>query len=180
MRRTATYFTAFYSPLSNHRTDAYGGSFDNRVRLLLEIATAIRSGIPDGTPLWTRLSCTDWVDGGWTIDESIELARRLKTAGVDLIDCSSGGNVPKAKIPSTPGYQVPFAARIRREANIATAAVGLITTATHANAIVDASDADVVLLARQSLRDPYFPLHAAAELEAKEALRPPVQYERAF
>lgn len=170
----------FYSPLSNTRTDAYGGSFDNRVRLLIEIATAIRANIPDGTSLWTRLSCSDWVDGGWTIEESIELSRRLKDVGVDLIDCSSGGNVPKAKIPVGPGYQVPFAARIRREADIATAAVGMITTASQANQIVEGGDADVVLLARQSLRDAYFPLHAAKELGDLEGAQPPVQYERAF
>ncbi|MDB5324646.1 MAG: NADH:flavin oxidoreductase [Phycisphaerales bacterium] len=170
----------FYSPLSNQRTDAYGGSFDNRIRLLVEIATAIRSAIPDGVPLWTRVSCTDWVDDGWTIEESIELSRRLKALGVDCIDCSSGGNVPKAKIPSTPGYQVPFAARIRREANIATAAVGLITGIEQANQVVESGDAEFVLLARQSLRDPYFPLHAAAQLGVKEAIKPPIQYERAF
>lgn len=170
----------FYSPLSNTRTDAYGGSFDNRVRLLIEIATAIRASIPDATPLWTRLSCTDWTEGGWTIEDSIELSRRLKDVGVDLIDCSSGGNVPKAKIPVSPGYQVPFAARIRREANIPTAAVGMITTAQQANQIVENDDADVVLLARQSLRDAYFPLHAAGELKATDLLKPPVQYERAF
>ena len=170
----------FYSPLSNTRTDAYGGSFENRVRLLIEIATAVRAAVPDELPVWTRLSCTDWVDGGWTIDESIELSRRLKAVGVDAIDCSTGGNVPKATIPVGLGYQVPFAARIRREADIATAAVGMITEAQQANDIVERGDADIVLIARQSLREAYFPLHAAGELGARDSLKPPVQYERAF
>ncbi|HEX8322634.1 MAG TPA: NADH:flavin oxidoreductase/NADH oxidase [Tepidisphaeraceae bacterium] len=171
---------SFYSPLSNQRTDAYGGSFDNRIRLLVEIATAVRAVMPDDLPLWTRLSCSDWVEGGWTIEESVELSKRLKSVGVDCIDASSGGNIPKAPIPNAPGYQVPFAARIRRSANVATAAVGLIVDAQHAAKIIDDGDADMVLLGRQSLREPYFPLHAVAELGAKEALKPPVQYERAF
>ena len=170
----------FYSPLSNQRTDAYGGSFDNRIRLLIEVAQGVRAAVPDGMPVWTRISSTDWVDGGWTIEESVELACRLKGVGIDLIDCSSGGNVPRAPIPSTPGYQVPFAARVRRGANIATAAVGLISEAKHAEQILDNEDADMILIARQSLRDAYFPLHAAAELDDKDALKPPMQYERAF
>ncbi|MGN6505409.1 MAG: NADH:flavin oxidoreductase/NADH oxidase [Tepidisphaeraceae bacterium] len=173
-------FHSFLSPLSNQRTDEYGGSFDNRVRILIETATAVRAAVPDELPLWTRLSCTDWVEGGWTIEDSIELAKRLKQVGVDLIDCSSGGNVPRAPIPSTPGYQVPFAAQIRSRADIATAAVGLITGAHQAAEVIDRGDADLVLVARQSLRDAYWPLHAAKELQAKEQTQPPLQYERAF
>ena len=170
----------FYSPLSNRRTDAYGGSFDNRVRLTVEIATAVRDAVPERLPVWTRLSCTDWVEGGWTIDDSIELARRLKAAGIDCVDCSSGGNVPKAKIPVGPGYQVPLAARVRREAGVATAAVGMITTAEQAERILAAGDADFILQARESLRDPYFALHAARTLGEPDECKPPVQYERAF
>ena len=136
--------------------------------------------MPNDLPLWTRLSCTDWVAGGWTLDESIELSRRLKQAGVDLIDCSSGGNVPKAPIPATPGYQVPFASKIRAEAGIATAAVGLITDAKQAQHIIKHGDADIVLMARESLRDPYWPLHAAKELGEADHAAPPVQYQRAF
>jgi len=158
----------FLSPLSNHRTDNYGGTFQNRARFLTEIVEAIRKVWPDTLPLFVRLSSTDWAEGGWTIDDSVALARTLKPLGVDLIDCSSGGLVPNAKIPVGAGYQVPFSTRIRHDANIPTAAVGMITQAAQAEQIVRNGDADIVLLARQSLRDPYFPLHAASEVHFKE------------
>jgi 2,4-dienoyl-CoA reductase-like NADH-dependent reductase (Old Yellow Enzyme family) len=167
----------FMSPLVNTRTDAYGGPFDNRVRLCLEVASAVRAVWPERLPVWVRISATDWVAGGWDIDQSIELARRLRERGVDLIDCSSGGNVPNAAIPLAPGYQVPFAARIRREAGIATGAVGLITEPAQAEAIVGSGEADVVLLARELLRDPYWPLHAAQALGSGVSW--PAQYLRA-
>lgn len=170
----------FLSPLSNQRADRYGGSFENRIRFLLETTQAVRAIWPESLPFTVRLSCTDWVEGGWTIDESVELSRRLKQAGVDLIDCSSGGSTNAAKIPAEPGYQVPFAERIRREAGIMTAAVGLITAARQADEIVSSGKADVVLLAREFLRDPNWPLHAARELGHKDAVKPPVQYARAF
>lgn len=167
----------FLSPISNHRTDEYGGSFDNRVRLLLEVATAVRQAWPGHLPLSVRISATDWVEGGWTIDDSVELARRLRMIGVDIIDCSSGGNVANAKIPIAPGYQVPFAARIRKEAGIATAAVGMITEPIQADQVVANGEADLVLLAREMLRDPYFAVHAAAALSQATAW--PEQYLRA-
>ena len=168
----------FLSPLSNHRTDEYGGPFENRVRFALETVRAVRAVWPEGLPLFVRISASDWVEGGWDIDESVGLSRRLSALGVDLIDCSSGGLAPQQKIPLGPGYQVPFAARIRREAEIRTAAVGLITTPQQADEIVRGEEADLVLLAREFLRDPYFPLHAAKALG--EAVQPPVQYRRAF
>jgi len=168
----------FLSPLSNHRDDAYGGTLENRARLLREIVAAVREVWPAPRPLFVRVSSTDWVDGGWDIDKCVQLARWLKGDGVDLIDCSSGGLVPHARIPSTPGYQVGFAARIRREAHIATAAVGLITTPRQAQDIVAADDADLILLARESLRDPYFARRAAAELGA--TIVAPEQYQRAW
>lgn len=168
----------FLSPLSNHRTDAYGGSFENRIRFLLETTRAVRAAWPERLPLTVRLSCTDWVEGGWDIEQSVELSRRLKADGVDLIDCSSGGSTSASKIPATPGYQVPFAARIRREAGIATAAVGLITEPAQAEAIVREKQADLVLLAREFLRDAYWPAHAANALGA--TLAPPPQYGRAW
>jgi 2,4-dienoyl-CoA reductase-like NADH-dependent reductase (Old Yellow Enzyme family) len=158
----------FLSPLSNHRTDNYGGTFQNRARFLTEIVNATRKVWPDTLPLFVRLSSTDWADGGWTIDDSVELARTLKPLGVDLIDCSSGGLVPNAKIPVGAGYQVPFSTRIRHDANIPTAAVGMITQAAQADQIIRNGEADIVLLARQSLRDPYFPLHAASEVHFKD------------
>lgn len=170
----------FLSPLSNHRTDRYGGEFDNRIRFLLETTRAVRAVWPEALPLTVRLSCTDWVEGGWTIDESVELARRLKTEGVDLIDCSSGGTALAAKIPVAPGYQVSFADRVRREAGIATAAVGLITEPAQANDIVTRGQADLVYLARELLRDPNWPLRAASELGAKPGVRAPAQYLRAW
>jgi 2,4-dienoyl-CoA reductase-like NADH-dependent reductase (Old Yellow Enzyme family) len=173
-------FHSFLSPLSNHRTDAYGGSFENRTRFLRETATKVRAAIGDKLPLWTRLSTTDWAEGGWAVDDSIQLSRELKSLGVDLIDCSSGGNVPRAKIPVGPGYQVPAAERIRREANIPTAAVGLISTAEQASDIVKSGQADMVLVARQSLRDAYWPIHVAKKLGVPEKCPPPKQYERAF
>ena len=167
----------FMSPLVNTRTDSYGGTFDNRIRLCLEVADAVRGVWPDDLPVFVRISATDWKEGGWDIEQSIELARRLRTCGVDLIDCSSAGAVPDASIPLAPGYQVPFAARIRREAGIATAAVGLITDARQADSIVRGGEADCVCLARQFLRDPYWPLHAAQELG--QLVPWPAQYLRA-
>lgn len=176
---------SFYSPLSNQRTDAYGGSFENRTRLLREVVDEVRGEWPERLPLAVRLSCTDWVEGGWTLDDTVALARQLKTAGVDLIDCSSGGNVAHAVVTSGPGYQVPFAETVRREAGIATAAVGLITDPQQANEIVCREQADVVLLGREVLRDPYWPLHAERALRDSAAQTGtttlvPDQYARAF
>ncbi len=172
----------FLSPLSNQRSDEYGGSFDNRTRIVREIVTAVRQVWPAELPLWLRISATDWApaDGphGWDIEQSVQLAQQLKPLGVDLIDVSSGGLLPHVQIPLRPGYQVPFAARIRREAGIATGAVGLITEAAQAAAIVANDEADVVLIARESLRDPYFPRRAAQLLGAK--IDAPVQYLRAW
>jgi 2,4-dienoyl-CoA reductase-like NADH-dependent reductase (Old Yellow Enzyme family) len=168
----------FLSPLANFREDEYGGSFDNRVRFALETAAAVRARWPERLPLFLRISATDWAEGGWTPEESIQLAARLRTVGVDLIDCSSGGQVPHQQIPLRPGYQVPFAESIRRETGILTGAVGLITTPQQAAEIIDRGQADLVLLAREFLRDPYFPLHAARALG--EECAPPVQYQRAF
>lgn len=170
----------FLSPLVNHRTDQYGGSFENRIRFALETAQAVRAVWPDNLPLTARLSCTDWVAGGWDIEQAVELARRLKAAGVDLIDCSSGGAIPGVKIPVGPGYQVPLAERIRREAGIATAAVGMISEPAQADAIVRSGQADLVLLARELLRDAYWPAHAAKALGQTGAMPPPVQYARAW
>ncbi|MGO8838344.1 MAG: NADH:flavin oxidoreductase/NADH oxidase [Limisphaerales bacterium] len=170
----------FLSPLTNQRTDQYGGGFENRIRFLLETTRSVRQVWPDPLPLTVRISCTDWVEGGWDIGQSIELARRLKAAGVDLIDCSSGGTVPHAKIPVGAGYQVPFAERIRREAGMATAAVGSITEPTHADEIIRNGRADLVLLAREFLREPYWPLKAARVLGRKDSLKTPVQYDRAW
>ena len=167
----------FLSPLSNHRGDEYGGSFDNRIRLLCEVVQSVRGTWPSNLPLFVRISATDWAEGGWDVDQSIGLARRLAPLGVDLIDCSSGGLMPGVKIPVGPGYQVGFAARIRKEAGILTGAVGLITEAVQANDIVASGQADLVLLARQLLRDPYWPLHAARLLGARPAWPP--QYLRA-
>jgi len=168
----------FLSPLSNLRTDEYGGPFENRIRFLLEVAEAVRAVWPERLPLFVRISATDWKDGGWTIDDSVMVAARLRTKGVDLIDCSSGGLAVDAKIPADPGYQVPFAERIRREADILTGAVGLITEPLQADGIIKHGQADMVLLAREFLRDPYWPLHASRVLGV--AMDPPVQYARAF
>jgi 2,4-dienoyl-CoA reductase-like NADH-dependent reductase (Old Yellow Enzyme family) len=167
----------FLSPLSNTRTDEYGGSFENRIRLCLEVVSAVRDIWPENLPVFVRISSTDWIDGGWDIEQSVELARRLGAIGVDLVDCSSGGNAPQAKIPVGPGYQVPFAERIRRDAAIATGAVGMITEPPQADAIVRGGQADVVIMAREMLRDPYWPLHAARELGHEISW--PAQYLRA-
>jgi len=168
----------FLSPISNRRQDVYGGSFENRTRLLLEVVRAIRAVWPERLPLFVRISATDWVPGGWDIDQSVALARLLKAEGVDLVDCSSGGLSPDQQMPLGPSYQVPFAERIRREAGIATGAVGLITQAQQADAIVRQGQADAVLIARQSLRDPYWPLRAARELGVD--LPVPFQYRRGW
>jgi len=154
----------FLSPLSNHRTDEYGGSLENRMRFPLRMAAAVRAVWPERLPLFVRISATDWIEGGWDIEQSVRLSEALRDIGVDLIDCSSGGNVAKAKIPVGPGYQVPFAERIRGEARIATGAVGLITEPVQANDIVASGQADAVIMARELLRDPYWPLHAARTL----------------
>ncbi|WP_181306159.1 NADPH dehydrogenase NamA [Rufibacter sp. XAAS-G3-1] len=167
----------FFSPLSNHRTDEYGGSFENRIRLLLEVVDSVKEVWPADLPLLVRISATDWTPDGWNENDSIELARHLKAKGVDLIDTSTGGNVPRVRIPVGPGYQVPFAEKIRKEAAIMTGAVGMITTARQAEDIVSSGQADVVLLARELLRDPYFPLRAAKELGID--LEWPLQYQRA-
>lgn len=167
----------FLSPLVNDRTDEYGGSFDNRVRFCLEVASVVRGAWPDDLPVFVRISSTDWSEGGWDIDQSVELARRLRDRGIDLMDCSSGGAVKNAKIPIGPGYQVPFAERIRREAGIASGAVGMITTAAQAEAILGSGQADCVIMARQFLRDPYLPEHFAAELGVPFPW--PMQYLRA-
>ncbi|HSE74831.1 MAG TPA: NADH:flavin oxidoreductase/NADH oxidase [Dongiaceae bacterium] len=170
-------FHEFLSPLSNHRADQYGGSFENRTRFLRDTVRAVRADVPDRCPLFVRISATDWAEGGWDIEQSIELARQLKALGVDMIDTSSGGNVKDAQIPVGPGYQTPFAARIRREAGVATAAVGLITGAAQADHIVRGGEADLVLLARELLRSPYWPLEAARELGHDATW--PAQYLRA-
>lgn len=170
-------FHQFYSPLANERTDKYGGNFDNRIRFLLEVTEVVRKEWPEEKPLFVRISATDWTDRGWSIKDSVKLSIELKKLGVDLIDTSSGGNVPKATIPSEPSYQVPFAAQIKKEANILTGAVGQITTAEQSEAILKDGKADLILYARESLRQPYFPLYAAKEL--KVDLEWPLQYERA-
>ncbi|MHB1312018.1 MAG: NADH:flavin oxidoreductase/NADH oxidase [Gemmatimonadaceae bacterium] len=167
----------FLSPLSNRRTDGYGGSFESRTRIVREVVDAVRRVWPEALPLFVRVSATDWLDGGWDLEQTVELARVLKDRGVDLIDCSSGGNATGVRIPLTPGYQVPLAARVRQGADIATGAVGLITGAAQADEIIRQGQADVVLLAREMLRDPYWPLHAAAELG--QAAPWPPQYLRA-
>jgi 2,4-dienoyl-CoA reductase-like NADH-dependent reductase (Old Yellow Enzyme family) len=167
----------FLSPLSNRRTDGYGGDFAGRTRLAREVVAAVRAAVPDGMPVLVRVSATDWVEGGWTPDETVELARGLRGLGVDLVDCSSGGLVPSARVPAAPGYQVPFAERVRREAAVASAAVGLITSPEQAEAIVDGGRADLVLMARELLRDPHFPLRAAVALKAEGPW--PRQYLRA-
>lgn len=167
----------FYSPLSNHRTDEYGGSFENRIRLVLEVVEAVKEVWPASLPLFVRISATDWTEGGWTIEDSVELAKKLKEAGVDMIDTSTGGNVPRASIPVKPGYQVEFAETIKKDTGILTGAVGMITEPEQANAIIASSQADIVLLARELLRDPHFPLRAAHELG--QEIHWPVQYERA-
>ena len=167
----------FLSPLSNKREDDYGGSFENRIRLCREIVAAVRSAWPKELPLFVRISATDWIDGGWDIEQSIKLAGQLKQMGVDLIDCSSGGNVAHAKIPVGSGYQTAFAQKIRDEAEVMTGAVGMITSPVQAEHIIRTGQADAVIIAREFLRDPYWPLRAARELEQPIAW--PVQYLRA-
>jgi 2,4-dienoyl-CoA reductase-like NADH-dependent reductase (Old Yellow Enzyme family) len=167
----------FLSPLSNQRTDQYGGSFENRTRLLRDIIVAVRAVWPDSLPLFVRISATDWVDGGWDVEQSIELVRQLLPLGVDLIDCSSGGNHPSARIPLGTGYQTRFAEQIRRETGGKTGAVGLITAPAQADHIIQSGQADLVLLAREMLRDPYWPLKAARELGQSKPW--PAQYLRA-
>jgi 2,4-dienoyl-CoA reductase-like NADH-dependent reductase (Old Yellow Enzyme family) len=168
----------FYSPLSNFRKDEYGGSFENRIQLVLRVTEAVREVLPENLPLFTRISATDWTEGGWDITQSVELCRKLKALGVDLVDASSGGNVPRAKIPVEAGYQVPFSEAIRRDASIATGAVGMITEPAQADAIISTGQADMVFLARELLRDPYWPRRAAQVLNVK--IEPPVQYQRAW
>ena len=168
----------FCSPLSNHRTDNYGGSLENRTRIVREVAQAVRRVWPERYPLFVRISATDWADGGWDIEQSVELARQLKPLGVDLIDCSSGGTQPNPVIPLGPGYQVPFAERIRRESGMLTAAVGMITEPEQADQIIRSGKADLIVMAREFLRQPYWPLHAARKL--KQKLSTPKQYGRAF
>ena len=168
----------FLSPLSNSRQDEYGGSFDNRIRLLLEVARSVRSAFPDQLPVFVRLSATDWAEGGWSLDESVALSRRLRAEGVDVIDVSSGGLTPLQKIEAGPGYQLPFAQRIRQEAGLPVMGVGLITTPQQAEAAIREGQADLVAIAREFLRDPRFPQRAAHELGV--AIGVPSQYERAI
>lgn len=167
----------FLSPLSNKRTDEYGGSFENRIKILLEIIEAVRKVINKDLPLFVRISSSEWIEGGWSIDDSVRLALILRTKEVDLIDCSSGGNSHDQKITLKPLYQVPFSEKIKKESNILTGAVGLITTAEEAEQILTKGHADIIVIARQFLRDPYFPLHAAKRLSVD--IPWPVQYERA-
>ncbi len=167
----------FLSPLSNKRKDEFGGSFENRVRLLLKITQEIRSEIGEEIPLFVRISATEWVEGGWNEVDSVALAKLLKVAGADLIDCSTGGNIPGVRIPVVPLYQTPFAEIVKREAKVMTGAVGLITKSTEAESIISEKRADLVFMARELLRNPYFPLLAAHELDSEVAW--PVQYERA-
>ncbi len=167
----------FLSPLSNRRTDAYGGPLANRMRLPLHIAREVRRVWPAKWPVFVRISASDWTQGGWDLPQSIEFSRALKEIGIDLVDCSSGGLLPNVKIPVQPGYQVQFAEAIRKEADVATGAVGFITEAQQAEEIIASGKADVVLMAREFLRDPYWPLHAAAQLNAD--VKWPKQYERA-
>ena len=167
----------FLSPLSNQRTDAYGGSLENRTRLAREVVAAVRAAWPERLPLLVRISATDWAEGGWNLDDSVVLARSLRALGADLVDTSSGGLVPNARVPAAPGYQAVFSERIRREAGVPTGAVGLITSAEQAEHVLSTGQADLVLLARQILRDPYWPLHAARRLRVEVPW--PKQYLRA-
>jgi 2,4-dienoyl-CoA reductase-like NADH-dependent reductase (Old Yellow Enzyme family) len=167
----------FLSPLSNRRSDEYGGSLENRMRLPLEVAESVREVWPEGLPVFVRISATDWVEGGWDLAQAVEFAKRLKGIGIDLIDTSTGGLLPRVRIPLAPGYQIPFAEGIRREAKILTGGLGLITEASQAEEILAAEKADLILVAREFLRDPYFPIHAAAALGADSPY--PVQYARA-
>ncbi len=167
----------FLSPLSNRRSDRWGGSFENRTRLVREVVEAVRREWPERLPLLVRVSATDWVEGGWDVEQTVELARALAPLGVDLVDCSSGGLVAHAKVPVAPGYHVPFAERVRKDAGVLAAAVGLITEAAQADQIIRAGRADAVLLARELLRDPYWPMRAARDLG--QAVSWPAQYLRA-
>ena len=167
----------FLSPFSNQRVDRYGGSFENRIRFVMEVVDALRGAVPDSMPLLVRVSASDWMEGGWTLEDTVALAKRLKSAGVDLVDCSSGGADPRAKIITGPGYQVHFAETVRREAHIATGAVGMITTPEQADQIIGSGQADLVLVARAELRDPHWPLHAADALGHQVPW--PAQYLRA-
>ncbi|MFT7836176.1 NADH:flavin oxidoreductase/NADH oxidase [Saccharothrix sp. BKS2] len=168
----------FLSPLSNSRTDAYGGSLENRTRLTREVTAAVREAVGDDVPVFARISATDWVEGGWSAEDSVVLARDLAELGVDLVDVSTGGNVPAADIPVGPGYQVRFAETVRRKADVPTGAVGMITDARQAEQVLADGSADLVLLGRELLRDPYWPLHAAQQLGVRT--NPPKQYARAF
>lgn len=168
----------FLSPLANRRTDDYGGSFENRVRLTLRVVDAVRAAWPAELPLFLRISATDWVEGGWTLEDTVRLATVLRQRGVDVLDCSSGGQAPHARIPVEPGYQVPFAERVKRDTGMLTAAVGMITEPLQAEAIVAGGQADFVLLARELLRNPYWPLQAARALGLKPGAPP--QYRRSF
>jgi 2,4-dienoyl-CoA reductase-like NADH-dependent reductase (Old Yellow Enzyme family) len=167
----------FFSPLSNFRKDEYGGSFENRTRIAREVVTAIRGVMPDNLPLFIRISATDWKKGGWDVDQSVELAKQLAPLGVDLVDCSSAGLVQDQEIVAGPGFQVPFSARIRRDAGLMTSTVGLIETKEQVAEILARDQADLVFMAREFLRDPYWPLRAAREL--KQSVSWPVQYLRA-
>jgi 2,4-dienoyl-CoA reductase-like NADH-dependent reductase (Old Yellow Enzyme family) len=167
----------FLSPLSNTRADRYGGTFENRTRLALEVTRAVRAQWPESQPLFLRISATDWVEGGWTVEDSVALARLVAKEGVDLIDCSSGGVVPGVTIPVGPGYQTPLSEKVRRDAGVLTGAVGLIRSAMQAEHVLRTGQADVVIIARELLRDPYWPLRAARELHADVPW--PKQYERA-
>jgi 2,4-dienoyl-CoA reductase-like NADH-dependent reductase (Old Yellow Enzyme family) len=173
-------FHSFLSPLTNTRTDEYGGTFENRTRFLLRVVKEARAILPQDLPLVVRLSCSDWVEGGWTIGDSVQLAILLKAMGVDLIDCSSGGAAPQAKIPLGPGYQTTFAAQIRRDSQIPTASVGMITSPHQAETILRTGQADMVFLARELLRDPYWPARAAQTLGADTKPWVPIQYQRAW
>ena len=168
----------FLSPLSNQRTDSYGGSLQNRIRLLIRVTQAVREAWPESLPLFVRISATDWKDGGWNLEQSIELSQHFKGLGVDLVDVSSGGAVPHVKIPIGPGYQVEFSEAIRKETGIATGAVGMITEPAQADTILSSEQADMVFLARELLRDPYWPRRAAKVLGID--LTPPPQYARAW
>jgi 2,4-dienoyl-CoA reductase-like NADH-dependent reductase (Old Yellow Enzyme family) len=167
----------FLSPLTNRRTDAFGGSLENRLRFPVSVARAVRAEWPERLPVFVRVSATDWVEGGWDLPQTVALARELKSLGIDMVDCSSGGTVPYAVVPAGPGFQTPFAAAVRREVGIATGAVGLITEPEQAERIVSTGMADAILIGREFLRDPYWPLHAARSLGVDVPW--PSQYERA-
>jgi 2,4-dienoyl-CoA reductase-like NADH-dependent reductase (Old Yellow Enzyme family) len=171
---------SFLSPLTNKRNDIYGGSFENRTKLVREVTQGVRAVWPDHLPFAIRFSCTDWMEGGWTLEDTITLSRQVKNDGVDIVDCSSGGLVAQARIPIEPGYQLPFAAAIRAQAGVITAGVGLITTAEQADSAIGSGQADIVLIGRESLRNPYFPFHAARELGVDNGQLVPPQYGRGY